>query len=328
MNDSSSINPFSYTQESNFEQVIRANIADFWSSRQEGKLRATNKASLYWCKFTSQQHNKAIVVVNGRIECCEKYQELFYDLFQQGYNIYSYDHRGQGRSTRLIDDQEMGYVEEFEDYVEDLAQLVEHFDLQGYQKRYLLGHSMGGNIVTRYVQTKSHSFNAVALSAPMFGVNLPWYFKPVATLVGQVLTAFHPKPTFAPGQAAYFPKPFAGNYLSQSSVRYQWFRELYEQNPELKIGGASTRWVWQGLMSCKRCQLMTRHIKVPFLVIQAGEERIVSNEAQNKFMAKLAKTHKSCEFKVIAGARHELFFEQDQYRNQALDYSLAFFAKH
>jgi lysophospholipase len=159
----------------------------------------------------------------------------------------------------------------------------------------------------------------------MYGVNLPWYLKPVATLIGQLITALYPKPTFAPGQAAYFPKPFEGNFLSQSQVRYQWFRELYEQNPELKIGGASTRWVWQGLLSCQRCHLMTRHIQAPLLVMQAGDDKIVSNIAQSKFMTKLAKTHQHCEFKVIEGARHELLFEQDRYRNQVLDHTMTFF---
>lgn len=324
MNDSSCINIRSYTQESNFEQAINTNIDNLWQSREEAYFRSSDKTSLYWVKLTSEQHTKAIVIVNGRIECSLKYQELFYDLFQQGYDIYSFDHRGQGLSDRLIDDKEMGYVGEFEDYVQDLAQLVEHFDLNRYDKRYLIGHSMGGNIVTRYLQTHAHPFNAAALSAPMYGVNLPWYLKPVATLVGQAMSALQSKPDFAPGQAAYYPKPFEGNFLSQSAIRYRWFRDLYEQQPQLRIGGASAHWVWQGLMACKQCYLMTRHLKTPLLVMQAGEDKIVSNDAQIKLMKKLAKTNTQCAFTIIHGARHELFFEQDEYRNQALDRALTF----
>ena len=120
MNESStSINP-PYTQESNFEQAINNNIAQLWRSREEGFFKSFDKTRLFWVKLTSPEHTKAIVVVNGRIECTWKYQELFYDLFQQGYDIYSFDHRGQGLSDRLIEDQQMGYVEDFEDYVQDL----------------------------------------------------------------------------------------------------------------------------------------------------------------------------------------------------------------
>ena len=328
MNDSRSHIIPSYTQESDFEQAINGNIAELWRTREEGFLKSFDKRSLYWMKLTSPEHNKAILVVNGRIECCSKYQELFYDLFQQGYDVYSYDHRGQGLSDRLIEDKQMGYVDEFDDYIKDLEQVVSHFDLSSYAKRFMIGHSMGGNIVTRYLQTHDAAFDAVALSAPMLGVNLPWHLKPVATLLGQLLTAIYPKPTFAPGQEAYFPKPFEGNFLSQSDVRYHWFRGWYEQNPELKIGGASTRWVWQGLMACKQCYQMTRQIKVPLLVMQAGDDQIVSNQAQVQFMKKLAKTHTQCAFKIIHEAKHELLFEKDEYRNQALDSTLTFFNQH
>ena len=115
MNDSRSHIIPSYTQESDFEQAINGNIAELWRTREEGFLKSFDKRSLYWMKLTSPEHNKAILVVNGRIECCSKYQELFYDLFQQGYDVYSYDHRGQGLSDRLIEDKQMGYVDEFDD---------------------------------------------------------------------------------------------------------------------------------------------------------------------------------------------------------------------
>lgn len=329
MNMSSFSISASYTQESNFEQAINDRIATLWHTRTEGTVKSFDKTQISWIKITKPEHQKAIVVVNGRIECTWKYQELFYDLFQQGYDIYSYDHRGQGYSDRLIDDKQMGYVEDFDDYVKDLHRLVEHFDLSNYQSCYLLGHSMGGNIVTRYLQSyPNNPFNAAALSAPMFGVNLPSHLKPVATLLGQILTAIYPKPTFAPGQTAYFPKPFAGNLLSQSDVRYHWFRQLYEQKPEIQIGGASTRWVWQGLMASKQCILMTRHLKAPLLVLQASEDKIVSNQDQIRFMKKLAKTNTQCAMKIIHGSRHEVLFEKDEYRNDALDTILTFFDHH
>jgi len=325
MNTSNSGITVSYTQESNFEQAINGRIATLWQTREEGFIKSFDKTKLFWVKLTKPEHNKAMVIVNGRIECTWKYQELFYDLFQQGYDIYSYDHRGQGYSDRLIEDKQMGYVDEFDDYVKDLDVIIKHFDLTGYSTCHLLGHSMGGNIATRYIQTHpEHPFHAMALSAPMFGVNLPWHLKPIAHLLGQVLTAVYPKPTFAPGQAPYFPKPFEGNYLSQSDVRYHWFRRLYEEKPEIKIGGASTRWVWQGLMASKQCLLMTRQIKIPLLLIQASEDKIVSNDDQIRFIKKLAKTNQQCALKIIYGSRHEVLFEQDEFRNDALHTTLSF----
>lgn len=329
MTTNSAVNPPPYTQESHFEQAINKEIADLWSTRKEGFLRSPDRRNLFWVSLTSERHTKAIVVVNGRIECTYKYQELFYDLYRQGYNIYSYDHRGQGLSDRLVKSRDIGYVEEFDDYVQDLALMVKQFDLSRYKKRFLLGHSMGGNVIARYIQTHpKHSFDAMALSAPMFGVNIAWYLKPIARWVGQLLTAFHAEPTYAPGQAPYYSKPYKGNLLSQSHTRYQWFRQLYDNQPELQVGGASTRWVWQGLISCKQSFLMTRQVKIPLLLLQASNDQIVANDAQVQFIKKLAKTNRHCAMHIIYGAKHEIFFEQDKYRNQALQSTLQFFSAH
>ncbi|ELN6934287.1 alpha/beta fold hydrolase [Vibrio navarrensis] len=310
----------SYTQENLFEQAIAGPIAALWQQRQEGYFKSSDKTKLYWCKLTDPKHSKAVMLVNGRIESSWKYQELLFDFYRQGYDVYSYDHRGQGLSDRLVQDSDIGHVYEFDDYVRDLASVVQHFALEGYQQRHLVSHSMGGAIATRYLQTyPHHPFDKLVLSAPMFGINLPWYLSPVAIAVSQILTAVYPTPTYAPGHQPYYAKPFEDNPLSQSKARYHWFRQLYTDKPELQVGGPSTRWVWQGLMATKQCLQMTRQLKIPVLLLQAGNDRIVSNQAQNQFYKKLCKTNKNSQMITIDGAQHELLFEQDQYRNQALD---------
>ncbi|ELV8624586.1 alpha/beta fold hydrolase [Vibrio cidicii] len=310
----------SYTQENLFEQAIAGPIAALWQQRQEGYFKSSDKTKLYWCKLTDPKHSKAVLLVNGRIESSWKYQELLFDFYRQGYDVYSYDHRGQGLSDRLVQDSDIGHVYEFDDYVRDLASVVQHFALEGYQQCHLISHSMGGAIATRYLQTNPHHpFDKLVLSAPMFGINLPWYLSPVAIAVSQILTAVYPTPTYAPGHQPYYAKPFEDNPLSQSKARYHWFRQLYTDKPELQVGGPSTRWVWQGLMATKQCLQMTRQLKIPVLLLQAGNDRIVSNQAQNQFYKKLCKTNKNSQMITIDGAQHELLFEQDQYRNQALD---------
>lgn len=315
-----------YTQEPQFEQAINAQIAQLWERRQEGTQKAKDGTQLFWCKLTHPKHRKALVVVNGRIESAWKYQELFYDFFQQGYDIYSFDHRGQGLSTHLAPNPEMGHVDDFEDYLDDMQLLLNDFDLAHYEQRHLLAHSMGGNIATRYIQTRpNHNFDRIALSAPMYGVYVPWYLKPFAMLVAQVMTALHSSPTYAPGYQGYVAKPFDINPLSQSKVRYHWFRDLYERMPELKIGGPSTRWVWQGLMAAKQCIQQTRQVKIPLLVVQAGNDQIVCNHDQRKFINKLTRTNPDAQMVTIDGAKHEVLFEKDEYRNQALDAIRRFF---
>lgn len=327
MNQSSTNIP--YTQESNFAQHIDNNIATLWQSREEGFIKSCDKTKLYWIKLTSPENRKAVVVVNGRIESVWKYQEIFYELFLRGFDVYAFDHRGQGQSDRLISDREMGYVYDFVDYVEDMERVLKTFQLDSYDKRYLLAHSMGATISTRYLQThKNHPFHAAAFSAPMYGIDLPFWLQPIAIPVTQILAAFSPKTNYAPGYTAYVAKPFKDNRLSQSEIRYRWFRELYKTKPELKLGGPSVRWVWQALMASKQCIQMTRQIRTPLLILQGGDDRIVSNKSQKTFFNKLRKTNDHCELLPIEGARHELLVEKDCYRNKVLASIFTFFAKH
>ncbi|PMH45447.1 lysophospholipase [Vibrio sp. 10N.286.49.B3] len=311
-------------REPQFIGCMENEINELWQRRHDGFITGVDKKKLYWCKLTSEQHNKAIVIVNGRVETSWKYQELFYDLFQQGFDIYSYDHRGQGRSDRI--DTDMGHVEEFDDYVQDLTTLIEHFDLSHYQQRFIIGHSMGGATATRYVQTQPHNFDAIAVSAPMYGIQLDWYLRPIVGSVCHFLTKLHRKPTYAPTSKAYYIKPFENNPLTHSHVRYQWFRDLYEQHPEFKIGGPSCRWVWQSTLAIKQCLQQTHQIKIPLLLMQAAEDVIVSNDDQNTFFAQLAKTNPDSHKVSIPAARHEIFFEQDNARNLALKTVNDFFA--
>ncbi|GAL05664.1 lysophospholipase L2 [Photobacterium aphoticum] len=169
--------------------------------------------------LTAAHHKKAIVVVNGRIESYWKYQELFYDLFQQGYDIYALDHRGQGVSGRLAADTELGHVEQFSDYVTDLTTFyTEVVAPKNYRHRHLLAHSMGGTIASLFLAAFPDTLTSAVLSAPMHGIAIKNWMRPIASPLARVVEQFQRQPGYAPGQMPYYPKPFADNPLSHSAV--------------------------------------------------------------------------------------------------------------
>ncbi|MGL5949312.1 MAG: alpha/beta fold hydrolase, partial [Aeromonas sp.] len=99
-------------------------IQRFWQqTAQEGHLIATDGVKIAYAALRQSAPAPAILLVNGRVESYRKYQELAWDLWQQGYSLYLIDHRGQGRSDRLLSDPHKGYVAAFSDYVTDLKQL-------------------------------------------------------------------------------------------------------------------------------------------------------------------------------------------------------------
>lgn len=317
-----------FTSEHHFDQTMATDIEQFWKTMETGTVRTRDKKKLHWCKFVDRSYSKSILVLNGRIESIEKYRELFYELYKQGYNVYSYDHRGQGLSSRLTDDPQIGYVDWFDDYADDVQCMVRHFGFDDQSNVALLAHSMGSAVALRYLQSHHSCFNALILASPMLGFNMPWHLRPFAILHTQILSGFSAIPRYVKGYGQYTDKPFTNNPLSHCETRYRWYRQLYQQHPELQLGGPSYRWVWQSLMAVKQCYLMTRQIQLPVLILQAGKDEIVSNAAQHRFFRKLQRTNAQVTLTTIDGAHHELFFEIDAYRDQALRTTLHFLHQH
>ncbi len=317
-----------YTQESEYEQAMNQAVSQFWQSREHGKQPSYDGTLLYWCRFTSPQHTKALLILNGRVETVSKYQELFYDLFRLGYNIYSYDHRGQGLSGHLVTGSDIGHVEHFDDYVADLHHMCDFFAFSAGPPCYLLAHSMGGAIGMRYLQQHpDHPFKAFANSAPMLGLPVPAHLKPIAIPYTYWLSKKSRGPDYAPGYGPYLAKPFENNPLSHCEVRYQWFRQLYKQQPELQTGGPSANWVCQSLLAVKRIYRDAAKITLPLLILQAGNDQIVDNNAAIRFIHRVKKHNRNAVLMPVAKANHELLFEQDAYRNEALDAISEFFAQ-
>ena len=67
---------------------------------------------------------RSIVLSHGFCESEEKLRELSWLFLQQGYAVLAYDHRGHGFSAREVADPSVVHVQDFDDYVRDLARVV------------------------------------------------------------------------------------------------------------------------------------------------------------------------------------------------------------
>ncbi|MCK5099035.1 MAG: alpha/beta hydrolase, partial [Desulfobacteraceae bacterium] len=61
-----------------------------------------------------------VLLLHGRAEFMEKYKEIVSSLNNKGYDVISFDWRGQGLSARETDNRQKGYVKDFNDYLLDL----------------------------------------------------------------------------------------------------------------------------------------------------------------------------------------------------------------
>lgn len=340
-----------FTQENQLVQRYKNDIKLFWQQGVFSSFKGQQDIRLNYALFLHPQKEHAakkesIVIVSGRSEGYLKYQELCFDLYQQGFNIFIIDHRGQGISERMLENSHKGYVENFDYYSLDLAtfingivkQTIATNDLN--KKPYLLAHSMGGAISIRYLQVASDTIKAAVISSPMIAINrggIPPLLARTLIAAGSILNRWFGKsPWYFFGQNNYnkekFKRSFSTNPLMHSSIRYQFFSELYYTNTAIQLGGVTLPWLVEALKTEKTIFTDLKKLTTPMLVIQAGEDKIVDNEIQNKFCQQLnALHHQSCpngKAFSIKGAFHELFFEQDQYRNQALNLTINWFKKH
>jgi acylglycerol lipase len=109
----------------------------------------------------------ALVVVHGLRDHGDRYAGFAQRMVGAGFAVYAADLRGHGRSAG-----ERVWVDGFDDYVADLATYVERVRQDSPDvPLFLMGHSMGGTIVVRYVETKKPEVAGVVLSAPALGLH-------------------------------------------------------------------------------------------------------------------------------------------------------------
>lgn len=278
-------------------------------------------------EFTNIQGNKVryrtyirgaglpnIVVSPGQGEPMKKYFELVHDLPDA--NFYLIDHQGQGESQRILKDQEKCHVEEFQDYVNDFTQWMENVVLpqtRG-EKLYLIAHSMGGAIATRFMETHPEVFDKVVFSAPMYDIYTKPYPQKVAKVIAKALMLAGKGNSYAPGRGPYKPDEdvVGKNPFSHSADRIEMNKYLFvEQN--VGVGGVTVRWVSSAFKGTKGIEHVGKKLSMPILLLQAEKDTVVKPQKQNAF----CKNAKNCELVPMAGSFHEVLQEKDSIREHA-----------
>ncbi len=336
-----------FTTETQLASRYNTEIADFWQQGEFSHFSGVKESRINYAIFRqTEPHSgapdKCLVISAGRSESYLKYKELIFDLFHLGFNVFLLDHRGQGLSERALENPHKGYVENFQYYIDDLATFIEsivspHCIVDGTtHKPYLLAHSMGGAIATRFLQDHPDKIQAAVLSSPMLGFNsggIPEFIaEPLIKTTVQLNQWFDDTPWYFLGHKDYAQNKFEGNPLMHSEVRFKQFNQLYKETPAIQLGGITIKWLTESIAALETIFTKIEKITVPTLVIQSGGDKIVNNQAQDDFCRQLHQLQpQSCpngKAFVVKDAYHELFFESDIYRQQALIAVVDWFEQH
>ncbi len=257
----------------------------------------------------------------GRSEYIEKYFETIADLRRRGYAVAIHDWRGQGGSQRLLPDPRRGHVVSFDEYDADLTRFMKDVVLPDCPPPYIaIAHSMGGNILLRNAIVAGSWFDRMVLSAPMIAfhddkIGLPQGLARVyAGTLGLAMSPSSRRYVYGGGPAPEESKPFDGNALTSDEERFMRNRQILEQAPHLALGSPTIGWLRAAYRAIARLNdpVFPTQVRVPLLLVGAGDDRIVSSLAIEQFASRLKVGARV----VIAGARHELLQERDEFRQR------------
>jgi lysophospholipase len=271
------------------------------------------------------------LVLPGRTEFLEKYEETLQRLASRGLRAWALDLRGQGGSGRLLPDPQRGYVGAFDDYVRDVERFVTHIvepALSKDEPLLFLGHSMGALVGLHLLRDLPTRFAAAALSAPLLGVHAPRALPgPLLGALARALdrlgagSAYVSGGPFGPAQ-----RRFEGNPWTSDRARFAQDLATLDANPNLILGGPTLRWLVAILAGIRAAHSpgFLGALATPILVVNAAQDRCVHAPAA----ARWAKLAPSATLLTLDRAEHELLRERDEVRDQLWAAVDAFFEPH
>ncbi len=294
--------------EENYEEQMRSFAEPFVAARTEcGFDERVKGEKIYFEHYKADDPKGVIVISHGFTESIKKFTESVYYMLQAGYEVWGVDHRGHGRSFRHNSNPYVVHVERFEDYVLDLVHLTETRVLPsaGELPVYLYCHSMGGCIGAWLIEAYPSLFRKAVLSSPMLGLSFGKIPVPIVYL-GASIKGIGEKRKEPLNPIDSFPQEGDfENSCDSSRCRYDYYFKKRLADPFLQTSDPSINWGKQSVKACARVtsKKWTSRIRIPVLLIQAGNDTVVKNSSQELFVSRT----KECGFYRVAGMKHELY---------------------
>lgn len=240
----------------------------------DGFFLANDGCRLYQRRW-GEARQGVVVLIHGFGEHVGRYRFLVKMLVDNGYEVFSYDARGHGRSEGP-----RGHIDSFQEYIQDL-----HVFLQLVRDRidpnkplFLLGHSQGGHKVLRYgIQYPHTPLQGIIASSPFLGMG-----KSISLGLRSLARAMSVlRPSFS--------NP-AGLNIADLSHDQTIIEETRKDT--LYSNKASARWYTETVKAHTETLKAAPRLHFPLLLQMAGEERVVSKEAVFRFFEQVGSLNK------------------------------------
>jgi acylglycerol lipase len=255
------------------------------------------------CLIRETGSQKWLIITHGLGEHLGRH-EFFLKLFSQNFNIAIYDLRGHGRSGG-----KKGWVENFGDFAKDLDAVLNYLKKNFNMNQYILfGHSMGGLIVSDYMQNYAHDDlypEKVFLSSP--AVAAPGLMGPIFSNSPKILLDGLTKlPTIAVAKVLDLKK------LSHDSRVYENY--IKDEFTQLKI---HTKLYLEVTKASREVFSRPLRVRCPLFCVIGTEDVLVHPKLMIKYFTEV---EKNAQLKIFEGGYHELHNEIEKFKKPYLNF--------
>jgi alpha-beta hydrolase superfamily lysophospholipase len=231
-----------------------------------------------------------VLIVHGYAEHSGRYNETAGILNEAGYSVYAFDRRGEGASSG-----KRAEVNKFSDQVNDLSEVISKIE-KGKVKLFIYGHSLGGLIVTKYIiDHQAKDIDGMILSGPLLmpDEDMSPFMQKIAGFVGRVLP--------------FLPVVKVDTALVTKDEKE---RKAYDDDPLVYHGSTKARTAFELLRTMKFVQQNFSTIKIPFLVMHGGADKLSNPKGSQMLYDKASSEDKSIE--IFEGLYHEIMREPEK----------------
>lgn len=280
-----------------------------------------NGHRIYYENYDVKNEKGSVVLLHGFTEFIKKYNEIIYYFTEAGYDVYMMEHFGHGyseRSEAIDGNLSKVAVEEFNIYVDDAFQFVTDVVNKKRDKNkplILYGHSMGGGIATRVLETYPGHFDAAVLSSPMLEINTGATPEWIARFVAGSAKFFGAGGNYIFGHSDFsteeaFDDP---GCAASSYPRYKYALSLRNDDEYMQMNGATWYWLDAAIDATHEAvkESEAQKVTIPVLMFQAEKDSLVESRGQLKF----AETVPNIRVVFCPEAHHEVFNAPNEIAN-------------
>lgn len=297
---------------------------------------APNFGRAYWCNApdgfglrvahwpNADSAKGSILIFPGRTEYVEKYGRTISELSNRRYSVLAVDWRGQGLSSRLTADRQMGHVNRFSDYQNDVVAMTNAAEVLELPKPwFVLAHSLGACIGLRAL-SRGLDVSACAFTAPMWGIKLHAFKRAVAWPLSWSAKALGLGERYVPGingTSYVLANAFDVNRLTSDREMYQYFIKQAGSLQMHQIGGPSLGWLYETLQETRALSVMPSP-DVPCVVFCGSRDTVIDLRCVEDRMA----CWPNGDLTMIENGKHDLMSDVPLIRDSILERIDSFFS--